>query len=199
MKITIQDISPGEEEEIIVRCRDLDEALLRMIHELKTRRGKFTVTEGDKIRQIDAEDIYYFEAVDNKVFLYLEQDVFEVRYKLYEIEEEYANTDFFRASKSAIINLAKVKQFAPDFGGRFEAQMMNGERLMISRQYVPVLKKETRYVSGSYQTESRREKQRGNEGLYEGLYDRKHKKKNGGTTSDLLHGYDRQCPCLCSL
>ena len=141
MKITIQDIAPGEEEEIIVRCRDLYEALLRMIYELKTRRGKFTVTDNDKIRQIDAGDIYYFEAVDNKVFLYLKQDVFEVRYKLYEIEEGYANTDFFRASKSVIINLAKVKQFAPDFGGRFEAQMRNGERLMVSRQYVPALKK----------------------------------------------------------
>ena len=141
MKITIQDIAPGEEEEIIVRCRDLDEALLRMIYELKTRRGKFTVTDNDKIRQIDAGDIYYFEAVGNKVFLYLKHDVFEVRYKLYEIEEGYANTDFFRASKSVIINLAKVKQFAPDFGGRFEAQMRNGERLMVSRQYVPALKK----------------------------------------------------------
>ncbi len=141
MKITIQDIAPGEEEEIIVRCRELDEALLRMIHGLKTRRGKFTVADNDKIRQIDAGDIYYFEAVDNKVFLYLEKDVFETRYKLYEIEEEYANTDFFRASKSVIINLAKVKQFAPDFGGRFEAQMRNGERLIISRQYVPALKK----------------------------------------------------------
>lgn len=141
MKITIQDIAPGEEEEIIVRCRDLDEALLRMIHELKTRRGKFTVADNDKIRQIDAGDIYYFEAVDNKVFLYLEKDMFETRYKLYEIEEAYANTDFFRASKSVIINLAKVKQFAPDFGGRFEAQMRNGERLIISRQYVPALKK----------------------------------------------------------
>lgn len=141
MKITIQDIVPGEEEEIIVRCRDLDEALLRVIHELKTRRGKFTITDNDKIRQIDADDVYYFEAVDNKVFLCLEKAVFEIKYKLYEIEEEYAGTDFFRASKSVIINLAKVKQFAPDFGGRFEAQMKNGEKLIISRQYVPALKK----------------------------------------------------------
>ncbi len=141
MKITIQDIAPGEEEEIIVRCRNLDEALLRVIHEIKTRRGKFTVSDKDKIRQVDAGDVYYFEAVDNKVFLYLEQDVFEVRYKLYEIEAEYENTDFFRASKSVIINLAKVRQFAPEFGGRFEAQMMNGEKLIISRQYVPALKK----------------------------------------------------------
>lgn len=141
MKITIQDVGPGDEEEIIVRCRELDEALLRVIHELKTRRGKFTVTDNDKIRQIDAGDVYYFESVDNKVFLYLEQGVYEIRHKLYEIEEEYAGTDFFRASKSVIINLSKVKQFAPDFGGRFEAQMKNGEKLIISRQYVPLLKK----------------------------------------------------------
>lgn len=141
MKIIIQDIAPGEEEEIIVRCRDMDEALLKLIHEVKTRRGKFTVMDNDKIRQVDAGDIYYFEAVDNKVFLYLEQDVFEVKYRLYEIEMQYEHTDFFRASKSVIINLAKVRQFAPDFGGRFEAQMKNGEKLMISRQYVPALKK----------------------------------------------------------
>ena len=93
------------------------------------------------VRQIDAGDVYYFDSLDNKVFLYLEQGVYEVKYKLYEIEEEYANTDFFRASKSVIINLAKVKQFAPDFGGRFEAQMKNGEKLIISRQYVPLLKR----------------------------------------------------------
>ena len=106
----------------------------------------FTVTDNDKIRQIDAGDVYYFEAVDNKVFLYLEQGVYEIKYKLYEIEEEYANTDFFRASKSVIINLAKVKQFAPDFGGRFEAQMKNGEKLIISRQYAPSVKRRIREI-----------------------------------------------------
>lgn len=141
MKITIQDISPDEEEEIIIRCRELDEAILRLVNELKSGRGKFTVTQNDKIRQISAGEIYYIEAVDNRVYLYLQKEVFETKKKLYEIEEEYANTDFFRASKSVILNLSKVKHFAPEFSGRFEATMMNGEKVLISRAYVPQLKK----------------------------------------------------------
>ena len=141
MKITIQDIAPGEEEEIIVRCRDLDEALLRMIHELKTRRGKFTVTDNDKIRQIDAGDIYYFEAVDTKYFsiwnrMCTRSDTSCMRLR------RCMRTRIFSGHPNLRFNhRAKVKQFAPDFGGRFEAQMMNGERLMISRQYVTALKK----------------------------------------------------------
>ena len=141
MKITIQDISPDEEEEIIIRCRELDEAILRLVNELKSGRGKFTVTQNDKIRQISAGEIYYIEAVDNRVYLYLQKEVLETMKKLYEIEEEYANTDFFRASKSVILNLSKVKHFAPEFSGRFEATMMNGEKVLISRAYVPQLKK----------------------------------------------------------
>lgn len=53
---------------------------------------------------------------------------------------QYAGTDFFRVSKSVILNLSKVKSFSPSFNGRFEAVMKNGERIMISRQYVPLLK-----------------------------------------------------------
>ena len=141
MRITIIEPEDGEEDEIMIRCRHLDKRLLKLIYAIKAGEEKITALQDGNYFQVAPEEIYYFEAVDNKVFLYLKQDVFEVRYKLYEIEEGYANTDFFRASKSVIINLAKVKQFAPDFGGRFEAQMRNGERLMVSRQYVPALKK----------------------------------------------------------
>jgi len=34
----------------------------------------------------------------------------------------------------------KVKSLSPAFGGRFEAVLDNGEKTIISRQYVPVLK-----------------------------------------------------------
>ena len=63
-----------------------------------------------------------------------------MKHKLYELEELFCGTDFFRASKSYIVNLKKVKSIRPAFNGRFEAHMKNGEKVMISRQYVPVLK-----------------------------------------------------------
>ena len=140
MKIIIEDIGPDEEEAVIIRCREVDEAVMQLVNGLKLKKEKLTVRQGEKILQIEPGDIYYFEAGDNKVFLYLEKNVYETKLKLYELERRFAGTDFFRVSKSVILNLAKVKNFTPEFSGRFEALMKNGERVGISRQYVPLLK-----------------------------------------------------------
>ena len=140
MKITIMDRADSEEDEIIIKCRQMDEQLLKMIYTLKAGGEKLTAVKDGNILQISPKSIYYFEAVDNKVFVYLEKEVYETRNKLYELEERFAGTDFLRVSKSVIMNLSKVKLLSPAFNGRFEACMLNGEKIVISRQYVPVLK-----------------------------------------------------------
>ena len=140
MKITILDCPEGEEEEIIVKCRQADDQILKMVYAVKAGREKLTAFKDGSILQINPKEIFYFEAVESKMFLYLEQDVYEAKYKLYELEERFHGTDFFRVSKSTILNLAKVSRLNPALGGRFEAQMKNGEKLIISRQYVPALK-----------------------------------------------------------
>ncbi len=140
MKITILDPIDGEEDEIIIRCKQMDEHILKLVYALKAGQEKITATKGTDIVQVVPKEIYYFEAVDNKVFLYLDKEVYETKLKLYELEERFQDTDFLRVSKSVILNLSKVKSLSPAFNGRFEATMKNGEKLIISRQYVPVLK-----------------------------------------------------------
>ncbi len=140
MKITIEDIGPGEEDEIIIRCRNLDSHFLELIYGLKMKTRKISGSRNGNISMISPKDIYYFEAVDNKVFLYCSKEVYETRMKLYEIEKEFEGTDFFRASKSVILNSSKIKSLTSAFNGRFEATLLNGEKVMISRQYVSVLK-----------------------------------------------------------
>lgn len=140
MKITIEDRPDGGEDEIIIRCKQIDDHLLKLVYALKAGQEKLTATKGTVIVQVMPGDIFYFEAVDNKVFLYLEKDVYETRQKLYELEERFRGTDFVRVSKSVILNLSKVKTLSPAFNGRFEATMKNGEKLIVSRAYVPVLK-----------------------------------------------------------
>lgn len=140
MKIIIEDRNPEEEDEIIIRCKDLDDSLLKLIYGLKMGTQKIAATKDGQISMIEPGKVYYFEAVDNKVFLYCEKEVFETKWKLYEVENEFANTDFLRVSKSSIVNLAKVKSLVPAFNGRFEAILKNGEKVMISRQYVSGLK-----------------------------------------------------------
>ncbi len=140
MKITIVDRRDDEEDEIIIRCRQMDEKLLKMIYALRTGMEKITCVNGNDIVQVEPKAIFYFEAVDNKIFVYLDQEIYETKCKLYELEKRFDGTDFIRVSKSIILNLTKVKSLRPAFNGRFEASMKNGETIVISRQYVPVLK-----------------------------------------------------------
>ena len=141
MKITIETPKDGEEDEIIVRCASLDERLMGLISALKTEQIMLAGYMDDKIVKLAPKDIFYFESVDNKVFAYAGKSVYEVRKKLYEIEEEYAYTDFLRISKSAIVNVAKIAYIRPLLNGRFEAKLKNDEKIIISRQYVIELKK----------------------------------------------------------
>lgn len=140
MKITIEVPKPGEEDEIIVRCADLDERLLKMIQALRTD-DKLTGYLEDKIVKLSLKEIYYFEAVDNKVFAYTAKETYEIHKKLYEIEQEFEYTDFLRVSKSVIVNVSKIAYVKPIFNGRFEAKLKNDEKIIVSRQYVSELKK----------------------------------------------------------
>lgn len=141
MKIIIEDRKADEEDEIIIKCKEIDDALLKLIYSLKMGSQKIMAFKSGSIVMLEPKEIYYFEAVDNKVFAYGEKEVYEMKAKLYEIEEDFEGTDFFRASKSSIVNLAKIKSLTPAFSGRFEALLYNEERVIISRQYVSQLKK----------------------------------------------------------
>ncbi len=145
MKITIVDPLPNEEEEIIIKCASLSPKVMELITELKREEGgtgiqKLHVYLDGEIHLIEPADVFYFEYVDQKVFAYCKSKVYEIRSKLYEIEEMFPKKDFIRVSKACILNLNKINSLSPTFGGRFEAHLKNGEKVIISRQYVNHLK-----------------------------------------------------------
>ena len=141
MKITIETPKAEEEEEIIIRCRALDDEMMHLIQALRKGRDTLAGYAEDRIVKLDPGEIYYFESVDNRVYAYTGKEVYEVRRKLYEIEEAYSHLDFLRISKSAIVNVAKIAYLKPIFNGRFETTLKNGEKIIISQQYIINLKK----------------------------------------------------------
>lgn len=140
MKITIETPKPGEEDEIIIRCSTLDDSVLKLVQSLKYEKNTLTGYEDDKIQKLSLRDIFYFESVDNRVYGYTANKVYEIHKKLYEIEKEFSDTDFLRISKSIIVNVSKITYIRPMLNGRFEAKLRNDEKVIISRQYVSALK-----------------------------------------------------------
>jgi DNA-binding LytR/AlgR family response regulator len=140
LKVTV-DVSPDNlETEIIIKCQQIDNDLQRLMSLLKNFDEKIPGVLDGSTHFVDVKDIFYFESVDKKTFIYTKSDVLETPLRLYEIEEKLSRQDFFRASKSTVINVSKIKELSPRFNGRLDALLENSEKLVISRQYVPVIK-----------------------------------------------------------
>ncbi len=140
-KITIQQVDLKEEEEVIIRCHEINDDVTSLVERLKPTEQILLGSRDNEVFRIPIKDIYYIESVDNKTFIYLQKSVFDCKLKLYEIEAMISGSKLFRCSKSMIINLAKIRSVSPSVNGRFEAKLLNGEVAVISRQYVSVLKR----------------------------------------------------------
>ena len=140
MKIIIESPQPNEEDAVIVRCASPDQRLISMLLSFQTAKTELTGYLNDKIVRLNYQDVYYFEANENRVFAYCHSEVYEVKYKLYELEELFTHLDFIRCSKSMIVNMEKIEYLSPLFSGKLEAHLKNNEKVVISRQYVRSLK-----------------------------------------------------------
>jgi len=141
VKVSIKKIARKEEEQVIIECtnvtpdiRDIEAYVLGKGTELSG------ITLEQHIRQFNLKDVYYFEALDEKVFAYTVGQVYEIKMRLYEVEKAYESYHFVRCSKSVVMNLMLLDSISPALSGRFFAHMKNGEKLMISRQYAPHIK-----------------------------------------------------------
>ena len=141
MKITLREEPGLEETDVTILCREVDDQTLRLVAALRAFDKKITGVLDGQTYVLAPGDIFYIDTADRRTFLYTADTVYETPLKLYELAERLAQDDFFRASKSSVINFNKIKSLRPDFGGRLTLTMENGEKLTVSRQFVPDIKK----------------------------------------------------------
>lgn len=141
MDISVEQISRDQKEQILVLCYEINDDIKSIVHAIKLINFTLAGYIEERVSQVPLQDIFFVEAVDNKVFAYTEKKVYEIKCKLREFEMLYESKRFFRCSKSFIVNLYKIDYVRPILNGRFSAMLFNGEEVIISRQYVPELKK----------------------------------------------------------
>lgn len=125
---------------VIIQCREIDEEVKRLKTHIELFDKKLHAKKDDEYCFISSSDVLYFESVDNRTFLYTQEDVMEIKLKLYELEEILSDRDFIRISKSLIVNINKIKSLKPELNRTILATMCNGEQLYISRKYVRSVK-----------------------------------------------------------
>ena len=140
MDVEIEQVGRERKEQVLIRCHAVTEEVREIAAFVKSRQGSLTGMKDSRQYEIAVSDIYYFESVDGKTFLYTKDQVYETSYRIYELESMLRPKNFLRVSKSMLLNLMKIRSIQSALNGRFAAVLMSGEEVIISRNYVRDLK-----------------------------------------------------------
>ena len=140
MDVEIEQVGRERKEQVLIRCHAVTEEVREIAAFVKSRQGSLTGMKDSRQYEIAVSDIYYFESVDGKTFLYTKDQVYETSYRIYELESMLRPKNFLRVSKSMLLNLMKIRSIQSALNGRFAAVLLTGEEVIISRSYVKGLK-----------------------------------------------------------
>lgn len=106
MKIKIEIDEKMADDEVIIRCRGLTEeitAVQKAVSEVANATEKFVFYKGNTEYYLTLDEILFFETADAGISAHTRTDMYQTRYKLYELEDILPGF-FMRVSKSAILN-----------------------------------------------------------------------------------------------
>ena len=141
MELKVTRIPKSEAETLEIKCHNVSDEVKEIVSFIKSRQGVISGKKDKNICEIPVLDVFYFEAVDNRSFAYTASDSYEINMRIYELEEMLGKGSFVRVQKGMILNLLKIKSIKPGLNGRYVALLKNKEEVIISRNYVPTLKK----------------------------------------------------------
>ena len=141
LKITIDVDDKNEEIEVNIKCNKLTSEVENLIATLRIINQQMLVIKDNENYLLDVNKISYIEALERKTFVYTEDEIFESKLKLYEMEERLCHCGFIRISKSCLIHLKYIKSIRNDIERKLRLTMKNDEQIIVSRQYADEIKK----------------------------------------------------------
>lgn len=110
MKIRIEVDGQITEDQLIIKCKNLTTdivAIEKAISELLIERKNISFYKNDVEYYIPLSEVLFFETNENSINAHSIEDIYEVKYKLYELEEILPQ-NFLRISKSTILNVEQI-------------------------------------------------------------------------------------------
>ena len=126
MKIEIDIDEKYPDTEVVIRANKLDSDVERLVAMMRMVNMQIGVRKNDETYLLDVEKILYIEAVERKTFVYTSDETYESDLKLYEIEQELLERDFFRISKT---------------NRKIRITLRNDEQIVVSRMYSDELRR----------------------------------------------------------
>ena len=110
MKVRIEIDENIEEDEILIRCRSVNDTVMKIqsaVSDISSESKGLIFYKEDTEYYISLDKILFFETDNGKINGHTKDDIYEVKYKLYELEELLPGS-FTRVSKSTILNINHI-------------------------------------------------------------------------------------------
>lgn len=141
MKVNIDINEQYNELEVDIRNSCLSPEIEKIISMLRMMDMQLSVERDGTTYILDVSKIVYVEAVERKTFIYTESEMYESQLKLYEMEQQLEQVNFFRISKSCLVNLKMIKSLKTDINRKIRITLKNGEQIVVSRMYADELRR----------------------------------------------------------
>jgi two-component system LytT family response regulator len=97
--------------------------------------------ESCRIRVLDVDEVDWIGVEGEQVVVHVGDGAYPIRRTLVELEARLDPARFFRAHRSAIVNLGRVKEVIPWFKGSHKLQLTTGAEVDLSRAQARALRK----------------------------------------------------------
>jgi DNA-binding LytR/AlgR family response regulator len=128
----------------LAREQDLGAQLGPLLESL-TAEGRYltrlAVRDRDRIRVLDAEAVDWIGVEEEQVMVHVDDQAYAIRRTLAELEARLDPDHFFRAHRSAIVNLDRVQEVIPWFKGSHILRLTSGAEVDLSRAQARALRK----------------------------------------------------------
>jgi len=131
LRRAIERIRVGQTEDLSSRVQ----TLLAEIRPEPRQLDRIAIKNGNRVILLKVDDIDWVEAADNYVVLHAGNDNHMQRSTISAMEEKLPQDKFVRISRSAIVNVDRIKELQPLFHGEYVVILRNGARLTLSRTH----------------------------------------------------------------
>ena len=145
MKIRIELDDGLDEIEVVIRAGQLSAELEQIQQVLsQVNRPQLVFYKGNREYFMDLTDILFFETDGSRVFGHSRDNAYEVKLKLYELEN-CLPPHFCRISKSSIVNTRSIYSLEKSFSGTSIIHFYDTvKQIHVSRHYYQLLKEKLR-------------------------------------------------------
>lgn len=140
MKLILKE-NPNVELTVTIEYPKQSSQLNRIIQKLKSEEKALVGSENGRDYKVFMSDIFYIESVDKRTFIYTRDMVFRSEKRLYQLENELKEYDFVKVSKNCLVNINELIHIKTLANSRLEAELSNGEKIIVSRTYIPEIKR----------------------------------------------------------